>query len=274
MRRRIALLLEYDGAGFAGSQAQSGRRTVQETLEDALCAFTGERRRIAFAGRTDAGVHATGQVAAVATEAEYPPRVFRRALNRYLPDDVAVRAAAEVPVGFDPRRDAQRRRYRYALLDGRARSPLWRGRAWHRERMLDVAQMAAAADSLPVDRDRDWAAFAGPVPEGYSTIRRLFGCRVERTAPHVVAVTVEATGFLPHQVRRMVGALERVGSGGMTPGAFAELQDGPAGSAGPTAPAAGLTLERVTYAAGMVMWDDDEDVSTERAGDGPPLARD
>lgn len=262
--RRIALLLEYDGAGFAGSQAQSGRRTVQETVEAAAESLTGERRRIAFAGRTDAGVHAIGQVAALTTEALYPARVFRQALNRYLPQDVAVRAAVEVGAAFDPRRDARSRRYRYDWLDGRVRSPRERGRAWHRERPLDAGAMARAAGLLPVGQPRDWAAFAGPVPPGYPTVRRLAGCRVERTGPHSVAVRVEADGFLPHQVRRMAGALERVGSGKMSPEAFAELLDGPAGSAGPTAPAAGLTLERVTYATGMVMWDDDEDVPTAR----------
>lgn len=255
--RRIALLLEYAGGGFHGSQAQSGQRTVQETLEDALDAFTGERQRIAFAGRTDAGVHARGQVAAVATETEYPPRAFRQALNRHLPPDVAVRAAAEVSPGFDPRRDALGRRYRYELLDGCSRSPLRQGTTWHRERLLDVAAMAAAAAALPVGRIRDWAAFAGPVPDGYPTVRRMQRFQVERLGPHEVAIEVEADGFLPHQVRRMVGALERVGAGGSTPEAFAKLIDGPAGSAGPTAPPEGLTLERVRYATGMVMWDDE-----------------
>src|SRR2546430_8255565 len=104
--RRIALLLEYEGTAFAGSQAQPGRRTVQQALETALEAFTGERQRIAFAGRTDSGVHALGQVAALNSTTAHSPRRFREALNHFLPEDIAVRAAAEVASDFDPRRQA------------------------------------------------------------------------------------------------------------------------------------------------------------------------
>src|SRR3990172_7600528 len=125
-QRRIALLLEYDGRGFAGSQWQPGVRTVQEVLEAALAEFTGERagegQRIAFAGRTDAGVHASGQVAVLSTRTEHSPAPCRDALNHFLPEDVVVVQVAEVADTFDPRRDAGARRYRYRIEDGRARS--------------------------------------------------------------------------------------------------------------------------------------------------------
>src|SRR5690606_29299596 len=138
-RRRIALLLEYEGTAFAGSQSQPAARTVQDTVEAALVAFTGERQRVAFAGRTDAGVHATGQVAALETSTAHGPETFRDALNHFLPEDVAVRAATEVAADFDPRRHATSRRYCYRIEYGTVRSPLSRHRAWQVERTLDVS---------------------------------------------------------------------------------------------------------------------------------------
>lgn len=253
-RRRVALLLEYDGADFAGLQVQPGRRTVQGTVEQALAQLTGETRRVAFAGRTDAGVHATGQVAAVDVTARHVPGRIQRALNHFLPEDVVVRSAAEVGQLFDPRRDAVARVYRYRLTDGRVRPVLGRRRSWYRERALDCRAMAGAAARLPLNVEQDWAAFAGPVGDGYPTVRTVGRCQVRREGPHAVTVTVEADGFLPHQVRRMVGALEWVGAGKMAPEAFGRLVDGPAGSAGPSAPPQGLTLLAVRYPAGAVVW--------------------
>jgi tRNA pseudouridine38-40 synthase len=256
MRRRIALRLEYDGTDFVGSQSQPDQRTVQDTLEAALESVTGERRRIEFAGRTDAGVHATGQVAALDTQREYSPATFRAALGHFLPEDVAVQAAAKVGQHFDPRRDAVSRRYRYEIEDGRERSPLRRHRAWQRRRNLDVAAMAAAVEGLPRELT-DWAAFAAPAAEGYPTVRTLLDATVQRCGPHRVTLEVEADGFLQHQVRRMVGALVEVGEGVRMPADFAALVDGPPGSAGPTAPPQGLTLVAVRYPPGTVDWDEE-----------------
>ncbi|MFA7249141.1 MAG: tRNA pseudouridine synthase A [Dehalococcoidia bacterium] len=261
-RRRIALLLEYDGTAFAGSQWQPHERTVQEVLEAARREFTGERaeagNRIGFAGRTDSGVHAWGQVAALSTQARHSPATWRDALNHFLPEDVAVRAAAAVAVTFDPRRDAEARRYRYRIEDGRGRSPLTRRQAWQVERPLDISAMAEAMALLPTV-ERDWAAFGGPVPEHYSTVRTLLHASVERGEPaggwwSGITVEMEADGFLPHQVRRTIGALERVGSGRLDPHAFAALVDGPPASAGPAAPPQGLTLVAVRYPPGTVDW--------------------
>ena len=259
-RRRIALLLEYDGTAFAGSQWQPparGTRTVQEVLEAALFEFTGERaeagNRIAFAGRTDSGVHASGQVAALSTLTQHSPATCRDALNHFLPEDVVVRAAAEVAVTFDPRRDAEARRYRYRIEHGRVRSPLTRRQAWQVEHPLDASAMAEAMALLPRTA-RDWAAFGGPVPADYPTVRRLLDASVERCGPHEVVLEIEATGFLPHQVRRTAGALGRVGGGALSPAGFAALVDGPPASVGPAAPPQGLTLLAVRYPPGAVDW--------------------
>ena len=256
-RRGIALLLEYDGTDFAGSQVQPGERTVQGVLEGALEEFTGERERIAFAGRTDTGVHASGQVAALSTRSSHSPATFRDALNHFLPEDVVVQAAAEVAVDFDPRRHASKRIYRYRLEDGLgavARRPLRRRQAWQLGRPLDVPAMAEALALLPIGVEQDWAAFAGAVPEGYPTVRTMLDARVERCGPHDVRVTLEAGGFLPHQVRMTVGALERVGGGRLSPQEFARLVDGKPGTAGPAAPPQGLTLVTVEYPAGTVQF--------------------
>lgn len=253
MARRLALLLEYDGARFSGSQLQPGRRTVQGAVEEAFARLTGEAARAAFAGRTDAGVHALGQVAAVDTASMLAQDEVLHALNHLLPADVAVRAVANVEAGFDPRRHAVARMYRYTVRHGAPRSPLERAREWRRGGELDVDAMARAAALLPRGV-RDWAAFAGKVPEGYTTVRTLRRCEVQRAGAHRLVVTMEADGFLPHQVRLTVGALARVGSGGLSPEAFAALADGAAGSAGPKAPPQGLVLVAVEYPPGLVCW--------------------
>ncbi len=252
--RRLALLVEYDGSAFSGSQAQAHARTVQGEMEAAIEAFTGERLRVAFAGRTDAGVHARGQVATWDTHTSHSTNTVYRALNAHLPEDLAVRSVAEVDATFEPRRAAVARQYRYRILHGRSRSPLRRRDCWHRRQRLDVEAMHAAASLLPVGQRRNWAAFAGPLDPGVSPERRLDRILVQREGANRLDITMEAESFLPHQVRRVVGALVRVGSGALTPQAFAELRAGPAGSAGPTAPALGLTLEAVRYPPGMVRW--------------------
>ncbi len=244
--RRLALVLEYDGTRYCGSQYQKNAPSIQAELEAALTKLTGERLRVALAGRTDAGVHARGQVASFATCSQHEADVFVRGLNHWLPADIAVRRAVEVPAAFDPRRHACGRHYRYTVHNARERSPLWRQRAWHVGVDLDVEAMRRAAASLP--GRRDFAAFAGPLPgrEG-STIRTLQRCEVARRAP-LITLDMEADAFLPHQVRRTVGALVEVGRGRRTPEEFeALLQAARPASAGPAAPAHGLCLMRVSY---------------------------
>ncbi len=243
--RRVVLLLEYDGTRYAGSQLQKNAPTVQAALEDAIFRATTFRSRAAFAGRTDAGVHARGQVASFLTASALEAPTLRRALNAWLPGDVVVREVAEAPVDLDVRRHARRRHYCY-LIDNRAVRPaLDRGRAWRVARPLDEQSMAEAACRL-VGR-RDFAAFAGALERpGASTVRTLHCLSVRRKGSRVVVDAV-ADAFLPHQVRRTVGALVRVGLGKETPDGFEALLQGPPASAGPAAPAHGLYLVSVEY---------------------------
>jgi tRNA pseudouridine38-40 synthase len=243
--RRIALLIEYDGTGYAGSQLQKNAPTVQSVLEEAIAETTQEPSRVGFAGRTDAGVHARGQVASFLTRSALTTDVLTRALNARLPLDVVVRAAAEVAPDFDVRRRARRRHYRY-YVDNRATRPaLERQRGWHVAHPLDTEAMAQAAGTL-LGR-HDFAAFASPLEPGRGSVRDLYAFDVTREE-QLIAFDVAANAFLPHQVRRMVGALVAVGSGKRSVAEYRALLDGPPASAGPAAPAHGLYLMSVEYA--------------------------
>ena len=243
--RRVALLLEYDGTRYAGSQLQSNGMTVQSVLEDAVEKATEQRSRIAFAGRTDAGTHARGQVASFVTKSRLDAETMRRALNAWLPADVAVREAAEVDSDFDPRRDAQCRHYRYTIDNDATRPALDRERTWHVATLLDIDSMAKAAQSLL--GVHDFAAFGSPVENpGDSTVRELLRFDVSRRDKRV-QLDVVANAFMRHQVRRMAGALVEVGKGKLGVAEYAALLDAPAASAGPTAPAHGLCLMHVEY---------------------------
>ena len=158
--RRIAVLLEYDGTAYSGSQYQENGPSIQSELEAAIRKLTSETVRAAFAGRTDAGVHALGQVASFETVSRLTPAEFVSGLNHFLPEDIAVRAAKEVAREFDPRRHAPGRLYRYRIDNRAVRSPLERNRSWHVARPLDVAAMQRAARLL--EGKHDFAAFAGP----------------------------------------------------------------------------------------------------------------
>lgn len=244
--RRLALLIEYDGAGYAGSQLQTNAVTVQSVLEEAIERVTGKRPRVAFAGRTDAGVHARGQIASFLSRSSLDAGVLQRALNAHLPADVVVREAVDATLDFDPRRDAVRRHYRYVIENDATRPALDRDRAWYVAAPLDVAMMACAAER--VLGQRDFAAFASRLdsPDA-STVRELQRFDVRRRGSTVVCDLV-ANAFLPHQVRRMVGALVEVGRGKHDAEAYAGLLCGAPASAGPAAPAHGLYLMAVEYA--------------------------
>jgi tRNA pseudouridine38-40 synthase len=241
--RRIAVLLEYDGTAFSGSQYQENGPSIQAELESSIGKLTGVESRAAFAGRTDAGVHALGQVAAFDTDARLVPGEFVRGLNHYLPPDIAVRAASEVEASFDPRRDARARSYRYRIDTRAVRSALNRNRVWQIGRPLDADAMQCAARRL--EGEHDFAAFAGRY-EGL-TKRTLRRCVVSELGG-LVTVEMEAKAFLPHQVRRTVGPLAEVGAGRMSEAQLVGLlKDARPSSAGPAAPACGLYLVRVEY---------------------------
>ena len=250
-QRCARAVIEYDGTAFAGSQVQPNARTVQGELEKALNRLIGETTRVRFAGRTDAGVHATGQVAAFCYGRGLPRggglSELRRRLNAALPPDLAVRSLRAAPAGFDPRRDARMRVYRYRILMNGASRPLDRHRTHEIDERLDVAAMQAAAARML--GERDFAAL-GADARG-QTVRHLADLRIARRGD-LVEVRVTANAFLRRMVRSMVALLIEVGRGRLAPEAVDGVLDGSARALhGRAAPARGLTLERVIYGSAM-----------------------
>jgi len=257
--RRLALLVEYDGTAYGGSQHQENAPTVQGVLEEALSRLTSEQIRVALAGRTDAGVHALGQVAAFSTRSRHRADVVVRACNARLPRDVAVRAAREVGRGFNPRAEARSRWYRYTVSTRAVRPALMRNRAWHVPQVLDLDAMRTAAAVLV--GSHNFAAFTprSEVERG-STTRVV--TRAEWTcAGSEVTFDVEANAFLQRMVRRLVAALVEVGKGRRTAKEFRSLvEEAVPGAAPATVPARGLCLMKVRYESGLFDDETNEDI--------------
>jgi tRNA pseudouridine38-40 synthase len=242
--RVLRLDLEYDGAAFSGWAVQPGLRTVEGTLREALETLLREPVDLSVAGRTDAGVHASGQVASVATASDLTPRRVLAALAGMLPPDVSVRAVAEAPAGFDARRDARSRRYEYRVLPGPP-SALRRRRVLQHPAPIDEAAMADAARR--VVGTHDFRAFTPTRTEHVFFDRTVTACEWSRRGDELV-LTVEADAFLRHMVRVLAGTLLLVGRGAWEPSRLDRLLRGaPRGAAGPTAPAHALTLVGVAY---------------------------
>ncbi|MBI4328772.1 MAG: tRNA pseudouridine(38-40) synthase TruA [Chloroflexi bacterium] len=242
--RRVVLIVEYDGTPYYGFQLQPDRPTVQGTLEQALKGLTGHYHRIAAASRTDTGVHAAGQVVSLLPQTDLPLSAYVGGLNARLPHTIAVVSAFFMPAGFDVRRHALSRVYRYTILNRRTPSPLWRDRAALVREPLDTVAMAAAARLL--EGTHDFSAFARPQEPHVRTVRtmdRAELCRREE----LVFLEIEGRSFLPQQVRRTAGALVLVGSGRMSRQQFeALLASGKPGAAHWTLPPQGLCLLRVS----------------------------
>jgi tRNA pseudouridine38-40 synthase len=245
----LRLTVAYDGADFAGWQLQPNQRTVQGELEAALCRLLRHPVRANAAGRTDAGVHAEGQVVSVALGAgdELPLRAFLKGLNRFLPEDLVVRDASFEPTGFDARRKARGKHYRYRVLNRRPRSPLHRRSHWVVFVPLDIAAMERAAQALI--GEHDFAAFRSSDCPARTTRRRIdhLDLRWDQ-AEGELTFDVEGTAFLKHMVRNLVGTLVAVGKHRIDPAQIpAILASGDRRRAGPTAPAHGLTLVSVKF---------------------------
>lgn len=249
--RNIALRIEYDGSDFVGSQWQHNGRSVQGELEGAWEQLTQDRRRVTMAGRTDAGVHARGQVASIRTTTTRDLVTIRRGMNAILPEDVAVAEAWEVPYDFHARHSAVRRDYCYLIDTGDAPSPLLRRHALHVKRKLAAPAMAEAMAFLL--GTHDFAAFAAGTPEG-STVRTCYVASCGMTKEfgrELVMIEVAANAFLQHMVRNIVGTLILVGEGRLLPRALPDiLKSRDRRKAGPTAPAHGLYLMSVSYPPG------------------------
>ena len=243
---RFKLTLEYDGTGLVGWQRQNNGLSVQEILETAVERFCGARLVVHGAGRTDAGVHALGQVAHLDLTKDAAPEVIRNALNQHMkPHAVAVLAVEPVEANFDARRSARGRVYRYRILNRRPPAVIERGRVWHVGPMLDAEAMQAGARLLL--GKHDFSSFRDSLCQAKSPVKTLDRLDVERQGEEIV-IEARARSFLHHQVRNMVGTLKLVGAGKWKVPQVAEAlaaRDRRAG--GPTAPPEGLYLVEVIY---------------------------
>ncbi|MEM7413731.1 MAG: tRNA pseudouridine(38-40) synthase TruA [Myxococcota bacterium] len=247
MERTFRLTLEYDGTEFRGWQSQPGDvRTLQDTLEAAVAKVTGQSVRVTGAGRTDSGVHAEGQVASLRVDTALDPPVLARALNAALPPDFAVREVALAPDGFDARHHATGKLYRYDLWNGPVRSPLLRQRSLAWFRPMDATALRRAAQDLV--GSHDFASFQAAGSDVSTTMRTLRRLEIGGEVGGVLSLWFEGSGFLRHMVRNLVGTLLEVAGGKRNPeGMPALLAACDRSQAGPTAPAHGLTLVRVSY---------------------------
>ncbi len=240
------MTIEYEGTQYHGSQLQANAPTIQGELESALWKVSGEKTRVMAACRTDAGVHAKGQVAEFRTMSKLPPLTWIKALNYYLPRDIAVKAACEVDENFNVRRDALSREYRYYIVNSSERTPLRRKFAQLVPEPLDVEAMNLACQILI--GEHDFTPFAPSLGnERDSGVRTVYTAETRKKSD-IVAFDIIANSFLPHQVRSTVGGLIKVGTGKMKIGTFWEMAVSKMmGVVGPLAPPHGLFMMKVNY---------------------------
>jgi len=246
--RRIKILVSYDGTDYHGWQVQPGLPTIQGVLEQVIAQIEGRSVPVAGSGRTDAGVHAIGQVAAFSIENPIPVDNLRRAVNRLLPRDIRVLSAEEALLDFHPRFQAKRKTYEYRIFRGEICSPFERRYVCHHPYPLATEEMMAAAPLL--EGEHDFTAFAASDDRDeleLSKVRTIFCSRLTLEGDRLT-YRVTGSGFLKHMVRNIVGVLLEVGKGNLDHAGFlARLQPGCAIPAGPTAPARGLFLMSVEY---------------------------
>lgn len=242
----MVLIVEYDGTSYYGSQWQTGLPTIQGELEKALRKLTGESTRVAMAGRTDAGVHAQGQLVSCRTGSTLSKETFIGGLNYYLPQDIAVKSVNVVNDSFDVRRSAVSRHYRYSILNTQTRSPLREAFACRIAGTLDMAAMNRACQTII--GEHDFASFASGIGgEGKSTVRRVYQAEVNSEGD-LVTLDMVANAFVRHQLRSTAGCLVRIGLGRMNQDEFRNIIEAKQpGLAGPILPACGLCLVLVEY---------------------------
>jgi tRNA pseudouridine38-40 synthase len=244
VHERIALIIEYDGTRYHGSQSQVNANTIQGELENALQKLTGETIRIACASRTDAGVHSKGQVVSFMTASSFSEATWLKALNFYLPFDIAVRSAYKVKEEFNVRRDALNRQYKYYIFNRFSRSPIMQRFAFWIPRPLDIVAMNSTSQVLI--GEHDFAPFTSATVK--KTTRTVHKAEFYRKGDLLI-FDIIANSFLLHQVRNTVGGLIKVGLGKILPSHFQELaRSKQYGVIGPAAPAYGLCLINIDYA--------------------------
>lgn len=244
--RNIKLVIEYDGTNYHGWQVQPNGLTVQEAIEEKIETMTRQRVRLTASGRTDAGVHALGQVANFLTPSTIPVEGFHRGLNSLLPPDIVVQSAEEVDLQFHAQYGAKRKTYRYVILNREIPSALFRNYSWHVPGGLDLPAMEEASRLLP--GKQDFTSFQGAEADTEDPVREVFQAGWSEKAPDFLHFTIEADGFLKHMVRNIVGTLVEVGKGKRSPEQFGHvLRARDRRQAGRTAPPQGLFLVGVKY---------------------------
>ncbi|MEE4253462.1 MAG: tRNA pseudouridine(38-40) synthase TruA [Desulfuromusa sp.] len=242
---RIKLIVAYDGTDYVGWQFQPNGISIQERLEQGLHRLTGSIHRVYSSGRTDSGVHARGMVCHFDTEKELPLTAWREGLNRFLPDDIAVREAEHVDDQFHARFSARGKRYRYTILRDSVRSPLERKTSWQVKKKLDLTKMQTAAKSFV--GQHDFAAFRTSGCSAGTTIREIYSITFTEDGT-LLHIDVCGSGFLKNMIRMMVGTLAQIGRGKRSVVSIQELLDGAESVFSPlTAPAQGLCLMEVWF---------------------------
>ena len=242
---KFVLLLEYDGTKYHGFQWQAGLPTIQDELERAIRRFCGQSSRVMAASRTDAGVHARGQVVSFWAESTLDTMTIVRALNHYLPRDIAVKAAYRADSDFNVRRDALSREYHYYMFNSNTRSPFSQRFALFIPEMLDMEAMNEACQLI--QGEHDFASFASSFDGSKSTLRNVHEAGIKKKGDFMV-FRIVASSFLPHQVRSTVGLLIRLGRGKIGIGDFHDIMEARTlGLAGPLSHACGLHLMNVRY---------------------------
>jgi len=244
--RNIRLLLEYDGSRYHGWQRQKSDLSLQQVIEEALERLTKAPIKLSGSGRTDAGVHALGQVASFRTHCGIPLKAFHEGLNSMLPYDIAVLEAKEAPPEFHARKSALSKTYEYRILNRPSRSPLHHHYGWWVSHPLILEAMTAAAALLP--GEHDFSAFRASGSGNRNPVRRIFSAGWQTHPGGWLRFTISGNGFLRGMVRSLVGTMVEIGKGKAGPELMEELlQTGERRHAGPTAPGRGLYLVRVEY---------------------------
>jgi tRNA pseudouridine38-40 synthase len=242
---KFILLIEYDGTQYYGFQWQVGLPTIQSELEQAIKRFCEQSSRVIAASRTDTGVHAQGQVVSFWAKSTLDTMTLVRALNYYLPGDIAVKGAYRAADDFNVRRDALSREYHYYILNSNTRSPFSRRFALFMPKMLDIQVMNEACQLI--QGEHDFVSFASSLDGNKSTLRNVYEAEIEKKGDFTV-FRIVANSFLPHQVRSTVGLLIRVGLGKIGVEDFRDIMEARnLGLAGPLSPACGLCLKKVNY---------------------------
>ncbi|WP_373498090.1 tRNA pseudouridine(38-40) synthase TruA [Desulfococcus sp.] len=240
------MTIEYDGGNYAGWQFQKNARTIQGEIESALQTMVGRPVRLCASGRTDAGVHALGQVAGFRCDTRLSPETFQKGLNSMLDDDIVIHDCREAAGSFHARFDAVGKTYHYYILNRPLPSAIRRRHVWFIRRPLDDAAMQSAADMLT--GEHDFSAFEGAGSPREHAIRVITSARFERGGGGEIAFKISANGFLRFMVRNIVGTLVEVGHHRITPSEFqAVLESRDRRRAGATAPPQGLFLMKVWY---------------------------